>query len=227
MTSNSGEPRRIKVQDKRRVGRSEGTGVDAAGPAADPASVNAKPGAEAVSPDEGVEAPGSAAASVSSPESPVDEGHDYLDDLRRLQAEFDNYRKRMMREQTALTARATERLVERLLPVLDNFERALAHGAAVEGVELVFRQLADVLAQEGLEEIPAEGVSFDPSVHEAVEVTEQDDVVEATSTSVLRRGYRIGGRLLRPAMVTVARPPETPNAPDGEGDAERSAVGEG
>ncbi len=159
----------------------------------------------------------------------IEEPRDYLDDLRRLQADFENYRKRMMREQTALTARATERLLEQLLPVLDNFERAVAHGAT-EGVALVYRQLQDVLTQEGLEEVAAEGVAFDPSVHEAVELKEDPAVHEATCTAVLRRGYRIGGKLLRPAMVTVARPPDEQAAagdPEDEpGEQSAAAAGE-
>ena len=89
-------------------------------------------------------------ATVETPEE-----HDYLGDLQRLQAEFDNYRKRMMKEQTALTGRATAQFVTRLLPVLDSFEKAIAHGEGGEGVALVFRSLRETLEAEGLAEIPA------------------------------------------------------------------------
>lgn len=145
--------------------------------------------------------------------------HDYLGDLQRLQAEFDNYRKRMMKEQAAASARAGARLVEHLLPVLDNFERAIAHGEGGAGVELVFKELRSTLEREGLEEIAAEGSAFDPQVHEAVESHEDPNVAEPTVQSVYRRGYRFNGQLLRPAMVVVAHPsepaPEEPSSDTG------------
>lgn len=135
----------------------------------------------------------------------------YLDDLRRVQAEFANYRKRVMRDQAAAASRASARLIERLLPVLDNFELALAHGEGTEGdagIGLVYRQFREALGDEGLEEIPAHGVAFDPTVHEAVEAKESADVDEPTSVSVYRKGYRLKGQVVRPAMVVVARPVE-------------------
>ena len=140
----------------------------------------------------------------------------YLDDLRRVQAEFANYRKRVMRDQAAAASRASVRLTERLLPVLDNFERALSHGEVAEGdagIELVYRQFKEVLSDEGLEEIPAQGVAFDPTVHEAVDATESAEVDQPTSVSVYRKGYRLKGQVVRPAMVVVARPIEVPQPP--------------
>jgi molecular chaperone GrpE len=131
---------------------------------------------------------------------------DYLDDLRRVQAEFDNYRKRMMKQQAELAERATVRLVERLLPILDNFERAISHGEGGEGVALVFKELKGALEAEGVEEIPSEGVPFDPRVHEAVESHEDEKVEEPISQRVYRRGYRMKDHVIRPAMVVVARP---------------------
>ena len=131
---------------------------------------------------------------------------DYLDDLRRVQAEFDNYRKRMMKQQAELAERATVRLVERLLPILDNFERAISHGEGGEGVALVFKELKGALEAQGVEEIPSEGVPFDPRVHEAVESYEDRNVEEPISQRVYRRGYRIKDHVIRPAMVVVARP---------------------
>ena len=139
---------------------------------------------------------------------PVPLKHDYLDDLRRLQAEFDNYKKRTIKEQTALVERATQRLIERLLPVLDDFDRALAHSDAAGGVELVYKQLKEILTQEGLEEIPAAGRPFDPLVHEAIESIEDETVSEPVCKEVYRTGYRLKGKVIRPAMVVVARPPE-------------------
>ncbi|HEY7874205.1 MAG TPA: nucleotide exchange factor GrpE [Actinomycetota bacterium] len=173
-------------------------GVDAS---ADEAPSSAGEDPESVS-DEG-------SASSSAPTvGGKDDGADYLDDLRRLQAEFDNFRKRTFRERQQLEARGKTRLVEHLLPVLDNFERAIAHGEGGAGVELVFKELKSALEGEGLAEIPAEGVPFDPQVHEAVESVEDTEVVEPTVTQVYRRGYTFGGEVVRPAMVVVARPAE-------------------
>jgi molecular chaperone GrpE len=140
-----------------------------------------------------------------------------LDDLRRLQAEFDNYRKRVLREQTAMASRASQRLVERLLPVLDNFERAMEHGEGGPGIELVYKELRQTLEQEGLEEIEAEGAPFDPRLHEAFQVIDDADASEPVVKIVYRRGYRLGDAVLRPAMVVVARPPDDSRG-DGRGD---------
>ncbi len=140
------------------------------------------------------------------------ERDEYLDTLRRVQAEFENYRKRVIKEQTALVDRATEGLVEQLLPVLDSFELALknfdaAGGADTEsvrkGVELVYAELLGVLEKAGLSRVEAEGKPFDPNVHEAVMQEEGDG--EPVVTDVLRTGYTLKGRVLRPAMVKVSR----------------------
>jgi len=139
---------------------------------------------------------------------PAEPQHDYRDEALRLRAEFANYRNRMVREQTAMAGRAAQRMVEALLPVLDNFEAALAHGEGGPGIEMVFKQLRATLADEGLEEIPAEGVPFDPVVHEAYEAHEDPEVSEPVSATVMRRGYRLKGHIVRHAMVSVARPPE-------------------
>jgi molecular chaperone GrpE len=134
--------------------------------------------------------------------------HDYLADLQRLQAEFDNYRKRVMKDQAAAASRAGARLVENLLPVLDNFELAIAHGEGGAGVELVFKELRSALEREGLQEIAAEGAAFDPRIHQAVESHEDPNVSEPVVESVYRRGYMFKDQLLRPAMVVVANPPQ-------------------
>ncbi len=129
-----------------------------------------------------------------------------VDTLRRVQADFENYRKRVLREQTQLVERASERLVEQLLPVLDNFELGLtnlddADEKIRKGVELVYAQLLSVLERAGLERIETDGAPFDPEVHEAVMGGGGDGepVVDAT----IRPGYALGGRVLRPAMVKV------------------------
>ena len=132
----------------------------------------------------------------------------YLADLQRLKADFDNYRKRAARDQEGLVARAHERLVAELLPILDDLGRALEaaeeHEEAKleEGVRLVHRNLAAALEREGLEEIPVDG-QFDPHVHEAL-LSQPSEQEEGTVIDVVQKGYRLGDRVLRPARVVVA-----------------------
>jgi molecular chaperone GrpE len=136
------------------------------------------------------------------------ERDDYLDALQRLKAEFDNYRKRVARDQHELHARASERLVRELVPVLDDLERALEAAAAHEeakledGVRLVHRALADALAKEGLAEIPTDG-QFDPHTQEAL-LSQPSEAEEGTVVQVLQKGYTLGDRVLRPARVVVS-----------------------
>jgi len=137
------------------------------------------------------------------------ERDEYLDLAQRVQADFENYRKRAAREQERLIAHAHERLVRELLPVLDDLERALEaaerHEEAqlVEGVKLVERSLRDALRKEGLAEIETDG-AFDPHVHEAL-LTQPSDGAEAGSVlEVVQRGYRLGDKVVRPARVIVA-----------------------
>ena len=140
------------------------------------------------------------------------EAESYLDDLRRLQADFDNYRKRTLREQTARAASASQALVTRLLPVLDNFELAVSAAEQsrdfdrmLKGVEMVFGELREVLEGEGLVKIEAEGKPFDPERHEAVVAVEQEDTEPGTVLDIVRTGYELRGKVLRPAMVKVAK----------------------
>jgi molecular chaperone GrpE len=135
-----------------------------------------------------------------------------MDTLRRVQADFENYRKRVLREQTALVERATERLVEDLLPVLDSFDGALGSFGAADspeaekvrdGVVGIRAQLGSVLEKAGLEPIDAEGAVFDPNEHEAV--LQDDGDGEPHVAEILRTGYRLKGRVVRPAMVRVTR----------------------
>jgi len=136
------------------------------------------------------------------------ERDELVDTLQRVQAEFDNYRKRAARDQESLVARAAERLVKELLPVLDDLERALeaaeAHEEAKleEGVALVARSLADALRKEGLQEVPTDG-KFDPHVHEAL-LSAPSETEEGSVIEVLQKGYRLGDRVLRPARVVVS-----------------------
>ena len=139
------------------------------------------------------------------------ERDEYLDALQRLQAEFENYRKRAARERDEFATRANERLVRELLPVLDDLERAFEAAAAHEeakledGVRLVHRALADLLAKEGLVEVETNG-KFDPHVHEAL-LSQPSDEEEGAVIEVLQKGYRLGDRVVRPARVVVAAPP--------------------
>jgi molecular chaperone GrpE len=136
------------------------------------------------------------------------EAQAHLNDLKRLAAEFENYRKRVAREQESLSTRAAERVVKELLPIVDDLERALTaaeqHEEAKleEGVRLVHRQLAGVLEREGLTEIATEG-KFDPHVHEAL-LSQPSDQDEGTVIEVLQKGYSLGDRVLRPARVVIA-----------------------
>ncbi len=137
------------------------------------------------------------------------ERDEYLNDLQRVAAEFENYRKRTARDRADLVARATERLVKELLPVLDDLERALEAAAEheeaklEEGVQLVHRALASALGGEGLLEIATEG-PFDPHVHEALLSQPSEGAESGTVLQVLQKGYRLGDRVLRPARVIVA-----------------------
>jgi molecular chaperone GrpE len=127
----------------------------------------------------------------------------------RLAADFDNYRKRVAREYAELTRRANERLLNELLPVLDDLERALEaaeeHEEAKleEGVQLVHRSLASLLERHGLTEIDTEG-AFDPHVHEALLAQPAEGAEEGSVLQVLQKGYRLGDKVLRPARVIVA-----------------------
>jgi molecular chaperone GrpE len=139
------------------------------------------------------------------------EVEEYRAHLQRLQAEFDNYRKRVLREQTAAVEMASEPVMRRLLEVLDDFELALLHAnddvdedRLLKGVELVYAKLLDALRAEGLERIEAEGKPFDPSLHEALMQTGDGDG-ELRVAEVFRPGYVLRGRVLRPAGVRVER----------------------
>lgn len=137
-----------------------------------------------------------------------DEATSYLDDLKRVAADFDNYRKRSTREQAATLDRAAERVVRELMPVLDSFDAALATKAESETERLLLsgmintrEQLLKVLEQEGLEVVPTVGEAFDPEIHEPVGAP--DGATDLVVSEELRRGYRLKERILRPAMVML------------------------
>ena len=133
-----------------------------------------------------------------------------LDRLARLQAEFDNARKRAAREQQEFREFAAADVIRTILPILDSFERALktASGESGEfrnGIELIYRQFQDALQKMGVQAIPAVGQVFDPRVHEAIEMVDTSEVEDHHVLEELQRGYKYKDRLLRPAMVRVAR----------------------
>ncbi len=137
-----------------------------------------------------------------------DEATAYLDDLKRVAADFDNYRKRTTREQAATLDRAAERVVVELLPVLDTFDAALATAAETDnerqllsGMINTREQLLSALHREGLEVVPTVGEAFDPEIHEPVGAP--GGANELVVSSELRRGYRLRERVLRPAMVML------------------------
>jgi molecular chaperone GrpE len=137
---------------------------------------------------------------------------EYLDDLKRLKAEFENYRKRVLKEQTRAVEMAAEPLMAKLLEVLDEFELALMAAERkpdldrfLHGVELVYAKLTDILRSEGLERIDAAGKRFDPERHEALLQSEGDAEGEPYVADVLRNGYTLKGRVIRPAGVKVGR----------------------
>jgi molecular chaperone GrpE len=191
---------KVRVVDKRRVRGNEAAQAE---PGAAPSTTSA---------DRHAELP---------PETPKDledelelarrQAAEYLDHLRRLQAEFDNYRKRVLKEQTRAVEMAAAPLVQRMLEVLDEFELALVSAGQQpdferfrKGVELVYAKLIDTLKAEGLERIEAEGKPFDPNEHEALMQTGEGEG-EPRVAEVFREGYRLRGFVIRPAGVRVER----------------------
>lgn len=145
------------------------------------------------------------------------EAASHLDDLRRLAAELENFRKRATRDRDDLVSRATQRLIQDLLPVLDAFDAGLAvtpdspaGERLLAGIESIHQQLMSVLEREGLETVSATGRPFDPAVHEAVSGGGTGHLVV---TAEMRRGYTLGGRVIRPALVSVAADDEDTEGP--------------
>lgn len=169
------------------------------------------PATELPPPDEfaaEVETAGPAAASQTEIEQLKGERDQLLDRLARLQAEFENARKRAEREKAEFRDHVTGSVVEQFLPVLDHFELALKSAGSVEqlrsGVSLIVKQMEGVLEKLQVNAIPAVGAEFDPRVHEALGSVDRDDVPDQHVAEEIRRGYKIRERLLRPALVRVA-----------------------
>jgi len=138
----------------------------------------------------------------------LEEKNELLDRLLRRQAEFDNFRRRADREKSEVIEYANSESVAAILPILDDFERALKMGDAdseyARGMELIYQRLSDALKKLGLEPISAKGQKFDPHIHHAVDRVETADAEEDTILDEYQQGYNFRGRLLRPAMVKVA-----------------------
>ncbi len=138
------------------------------------------------------------------------EANSYLDHLKRLKAEYENYKKRAVKERGQMVLWAVEDFVKELLPVLDNFERAIDSSRSsqdfsslVEGIQLVSNQFKSVLEKQGLKEIKAKGSQFDPYLHEAIMRIKSKDYPDNLVVEELQRGYKFKGKVLRPSMVKV------------------------
>jgi molecular chaperone GrpE len=217
-----GDPVRRAQEAARRAAPEESAHPASGGAASDP-SLEADMPAQVELDEEGA----AAACDLSLDEQLVaarEEAAEYRDRAMRAQAEFENYRKRMQREQADLVSRAAERVVSEMLPALDNLERALGHvreggdsAQLLKGVEMTHGQIVDVLAKEGVEVIDPVGEPFDPAQHQAVGQKDDPSVPDHTVTAVYLRGYRMGGRVVRPASVVVAigGPPAPDDGEDG------------
>jgi molecular chaperone GrpE len=142
-------------------------------------------------------------------------------DLQRLQAEYSNYRKRVERDRTAVREQSLGNVLNELLPILDDIGRARDHDELTGGFKSVGEALEAAVGKLGLERFGEKGEPFDPTVHEALLHSYSTDVTETTCVDILQPGYRIGGRILRPARVAVAEPAEPSEADPSETDNEK------
>ncbi len=149
-------------------------------------------------------------------ESPADGGDELSQELDRaknqmlrMQAEFINYKKRVEKDKKDTIIFANEKLLIEILEVVDNFHRALdsekEHDSFFQGMEMIFNQLDNILKENGLEEIESDGQVFDPHLHSAVIMEDSDEVESGRITETMRKGYKLNGKLIRPAMVKVAK----------------------
>jgi molecular chaperone GrpE len=197
-----GERPKIRVTDRRRFA----DGGSGSNPEPEPTAVDPAKTVEDLTAEDQAETPQTDELAEARSEA-----QGYLEHLQRLQAEFDNYRKRVLKEQTQAVERAAEPVMRSLLEVLDEFELALIHAEEtqdferfVKGVELVYAKLLDVLKAEGLGRIEADGKPFDPELHEALMQT-GEGTGDLFVADVFRPGYTLRGRVIRPAGVRVER----------------------
>ena len=176
------------------------------------------------------------AATPAAPVPPSPEAQ-LKDQLLRLQADFDNFRKRVQRDRVESQQQAAAQLISALLPALDHFQLGLKNAQIhakdaniVTGFQMIYTQLLEAFTQAGLAPLPVEGQPFDPNMHEAVTSIASEEHPEGTVITELRRGYTLGGKLLRPAQVIVSRGPAeaaaTPAAPAAEPAADTKALPE-
>lgn len=186
------------MEDKQKAGKTSE-------PMVDPAQELPAPDSDTISEPSGNEV---GSVSLTEYEQLAGERDQLKDRLARLQAEFENARKRAEREKADYRDFATGNVVEQFLPVLDNFELALkATGSADQlrqGVQLIVKQMEEILAKFQVVPVPAVGAEFDPRVHEALGSVERDDIPDQHVAEEIRRGYKLRDKLLRPAMVRVA-----------------------
>ncbi|MCI4063555.1 nucleotide exchange factor GrpE [Micromonospora sp. R77] len=223
----AGEEPRVVIRDKRKVGRPTGEPSAAADAAADAPAEGLVEDAEVVVDEIEVEADAVDGPSpagppvVDAPAQPVEPGGSPLGaeleslrgeldertrDLQRVSAEYANYRKRVDRDRSLVQEQATGSVLAALLPILDDLDRAREHGDLVGPFGTVAEQLTSALGKFGLTAFGEQGDPFDPTRHEAVAHQTSADVTEPTCVQVMRRGYQLGERLLRPALVAVADP---------------------
>lgn len=188
--------------------REEPAGSSGEGPPADDALIEESTGVEAEEEAPAEEADPALLRKLLSEQTTRAE--DYYDRLIRLQADYENFRRRTRQEKEEFYKYASEKLISALLPVLDNFERALtAEGDSIEafksGVQMIYKQLQEVLAAEGVKPVPAVGEQFDPLKHEAALKAESAEHPDNTVLEELRRGYYLKDKVIRPAMVKVAK----------------------
>lgn len=168
--------------------------------------------------DPAIDGPEAPAEAEVTPPDPLEEARAETarmrDQLLRTAADFDNYKKRARRETQDAERRVREDFLRDLLPVFDNLERAVQHGALAsdvksfaEGINMVMRLFGDTLGRLGVERVSAVGQPFDPALHEAVQQLETTEFPPGAVAAEVQAGYRMGDRLVRPAMVVVAKPP--------------------
>jgi len=151
------------------------------------------------------------------------EAEEYLDHLRRLKAEFENYKKRMIKERGQLINWAVEDLIKEFLPVLDDLERAIDSAKSsqdfsslLQGIQMIYNYFKGLLEKKGLQEIPAEGKEFNPHVHEAIMRIESDEHPDNIVVEEMRKGYKFKDRVLRPSMVKVNKRKSSSTSKEGD-----------
>lgn len=214
-TEQNGKEKAFSFTDKRRI--DPVTGTRRAG-----ADTPAAPGAGVPDSGAGTAAPGVSDSGVPGsgvPGEPADPSSAQVagltEDLQRITAEYANYRKRVERDREVVTAVAKGQVMVDLLPVLDDLERADAHGDLTGAFKAVSDKLIETVTRLGLAKVGAVGDAFDPQIHEAVQFATASDVTEPTVTGMLRQGYTFADRLVRPAVVVVTGPEaEQADAPE-------------